>query len=150
MTVESHPLQPFLPPNARLLMLGSFPPPRGRWCMDFFYPNRTNQMWEIFGLVFFGDSQHFVDGKTFRKEEIINLLKEQGIAKFCDRAKRLAAKAGMTNSAISRSAVPIPPSSDCSSKPHLRASISAFGYQLGSEEACSIWRSSFWKGRTAS
>ena len=82
MTVESHPLQPFLPPNARLLMLGSFPPPRGRWCMDFFYPNRTNQMWEIFGLVFFGDSQHFVDGKTFRKEEIINLLKEQGIAIF--------------------------------------------------------------------
>jgi G:T/U-mismatch repair DNA glycosylase len=82
MTVESHPLQPFLPPNARLLMLGSFPPPRGRWCMDFFYPNRTNQMWEIFGLVFFGDSQHFVDGKTFRKEEIIKLLEEQGIAIF--------------------------------------------------------------------
>ena len=42
--------------------------------MDFFYPNRTNQMWEIFGLVFFGDSQHFVDGKTFRKEDIIRLL----------------------------------------------------------------------------
>lgn len=50
--------------------------------MDFFYPNRTNQMWEIFGLVFFGDSQHFVDGKTFRKEEIIKLLEEQGIAIF--------------------------------------------------------------------
>ena len=48
MTVEPHPLQPFLPSNARLLMLGSFPPPRQRWCMDFFYPNRTNQMWEIF------------------------------------------------------------------------------------------------------
>ena len=50
--------------------------------MDFFYPNRTNQMWEIFGLVFFGDSQHFVDGKTFRKEDIIRLLEEQGIAIF--------------------------------------------------------------------
>lgn len=50
--------------------------------MDFFYPNRSNQMWEIFGLVFFGDSQHFVDGKTFRKEAIIKLLEDQGIAIF--------------------------------------------------------------------
>ena len=52
--------------------------------MDFFYPNRTNQMWEIFGLVFFGDSQRLVDAehKTFHKEEIIKLLEEQGIAIF--------------------------------------------------------------------
>jgi G:T/U-mismatch repair DNA glycosylase len=80
--VERHPLQPFLPPNARLLMLGSFPPPRKRWCMDFFYPNRTNMMWEIFGLVFFGDSQRLVDAehKTFRMEDIKALLEERGIA----------------------------------------------------------------------
>ncbi len=39
--VERHPLEPFLPENARLLMLGSFPPQRKRWCMEFFYPNRT-------------------------------------------------------------------------------------------------------------
>ncbi len=80
--VERHPLQPFLSPNARLLMLGSFPPPRKRWCMDFFYPNRTNQMWEIFGLVFLGDSQRLVDApnKTFRLEEIKALLEEHGIA----------------------------------------------------------------------
>lgn len=80
--IECHPLQPFLPPNARLLMLGSFPPPRKRWCMDFFYPNRTNMMWEIFGLVFFGDSQRLVDAehKTFRMEDIKALLEERGIA----------------------------------------------------------------------
>lgn len=80
--IERHPLQPFLPPNARLLMLGSFPPPRKRWCMDFFYPNRTNMMWEIFGLVFFGDSQRLVDAehKTFRMEAITALLEERGIA----------------------------------------------------------------------
>ena len=84
MTIESHPLQPFLPPNARLLMLGSFPPPKQRWCMDFFYPNRTNQMWEIFGLVFFGDSQRLVDTehKTFKQSDIQALLMEQGIAIF--------------------------------------------------------------------
>lgn len=82
--IEQHPLQPFLPDNARLLMLGSFPPPRKRWCMDFFYPNRSNMMWEIFGEVFFGDSMRLVDkqNKTFRQADIENLLREKGIAIF--------------------------------------------------------------------
>ena len=82
--IERHPLKPFLPPSARLLMLGSFPPPRKRWCMDFFYPNRTNMMWEIFGEVFFGDHNRLVDvdNKTFHKEEIVWLLTEKGIAIF--------------------------------------------------------------------
>ena len=38
MTSELHPLEPFLPVGARLLMLGSFPPQRVRWSMDFFLP----------------------------------------------------------------------------------------------------------------
>jgi G:T/U-mismatch repair DNA glycosylase len=82
--VEHHPLEPFLPKNAKLLMLGSFPPPRKRWCMEFFYPNRTNMMWEIFGEVFFNDSQRLVDAghKTFRLSEIQALLNEKGIAIF--------------------------------------------------------------------
>ena len=82
--VERHPLEPFLPPNARLLMLGSFPPPRKRWSMDFFYPNRTNMMWEIFGEVFFGDSQRLVDAErhTFRLADIKSLLLESGIALY--------------------------------------------------------------------
>ena len=80
--IERHPLQPFLPSEARLLMLGSFPPPRKRWCMEFFYPNRSNMMWEIFGLVFYGDSQRLVDAahKTFRLEDIKDLLEARGIA----------------------------------------------------------------------
>jgi G:T/U-mismatch repair DNA glycosylase len=50
--------------------------------MDFFYPNRTNMMWEIFGLVFFSDSQRLVDveNKTFRMDEIKALLESYGIA----------------------------------------------------------------------
>ena len=65
-------------------MLGSFPPPRARWCMDFFYPNRTNMMWEIFGIVFFNDASRLVDAehKTFRQKEIVRLLNERGIAIF--------------------------------------------------------------------
>ena len=82
--IEHHPLDPFLPKNARLLMLGSFPPQQKRWCMKFFYPNRTNMMWEIFGEVFFGDSQRLVDveNKTFRLVDIQALLNEKGIAIF--------------------------------------------------------------------
>ena len=37
--VEYHPLKPFLSENAKVLFLGSFPPQRKRWCMDFYYPN---------------------------------------------------------------------------------------------------------------
>ena len=50
--------------------------------MDFFYPNRTNQMWLIFGAVFYGDSQRLVDDahKTFRQADIEALLRERGIA----------------------------------------------------------------------
>ena len=75
-------MRPFLPEGARLLMLGSFPPPRKRWCMDFFYPNRTNMMWEIFGSVFFSDSRWLVDAehKTFKQSDIQALLEERGIA----------------------------------------------------------------------
>lgn len=80
--IEHHPLRPFLPCDARLLMLGSFPPPRQRWCVDFFYPNRSNMMWEVMGLVFYGDAQRLVDAehKTFRKDDIIAMLNAKGIA----------------------------------------------------------------------
>lgn len=79
--IEQHPLVPFLPANGRLLMLGSFPPQQKRWCMEFYYPNFTNDMWRVFGVVFFGDAKHFVDteGKTYRKDEIIDFLNEKGI-----------------------------------------------------------------------
>jgi len=52
--------------------------------MEFFYPNRTNMMWEIFGEVFYGDSQRLVDAehKTFRLMDIQALLNEKGIAIF--------------------------------------------------------------------
>ena len=58
--IEEHPLKPFLPANAKLLMLGSFPPQRKRWSMDFYYPNLQNDMWRIFGWIFFQDKEHFL------------------------------------------------------------------------------------------
>ncbi len=84
MEPERHPLQPFLPIGARLLMLGSFPPSKKRWCMDFFYPNFNNDMWRIWGLLCFGDKNHFVDlpAKCFRREAIIKFLTARGIALY--------------------------------------------------------------------
>lgn len=81
---ERHPLKPFLPPNAKVLMLGSFPPQQKRWCMNFYYPNFINDMWRIMGHLFFGDKLRFVSEseKCFKKEEIISFLKEKGIALY--------------------------------------------------------------------
>lgn len=83
LTVERHPLEPFLPAHAKLLMLGSFPPPRAKWCMDFFYPNPQNDMWRIMGLVFSGDALRFVGtDHKFLYNEIVDFCTMQGIAIF--------------------------------------------------------------------
>ncbi len=82
--VEYHPLIPFLPENAKVLFLGSFPPQRKRWCMDFYYPNFINDHWRIEGEIFFGDKNHFVDAeaKRFRLDAIIAHCQDRGIAFF--------------------------------------------------------------------
>ncbi len=82
--VEYHPLIPFLPEHARLLMLGSFPPQRKRWSMEFYYPNLNNDMWRITGLLFFGNKDYFLNEtkKAFCRERLIPFLEEKGIALF--------------------------------------------------------------------
>ena len=81
---EYHPLEPFIPQGARVLFLGSFPPPRQRWSMDFFYPNFINDFWRIVGLVFYGDREHFIvpGAKRFDREKIMAFCDEKGIALF--------------------------------------------------------------------
>ena len=82
--VERHPLEPFLPTGARILMLGSFPPKRERWSMEFFYPNWINDMWRIMGLLFYADKHHFEikEHKTFDRERIIEFCTTKGIALY--------------------------------------------------------------------
>lgn len=81
---EQHPLPPFLPEKARLLMLGSFPPQRKRWSMDFFYPNLQNDMWRIFGVIYFKNKDHFLkeSKKAFDKERLVEFLLRKGIALY--------------------------------------------------------------------
>ena len=84
MNSELHPLEPFLPANARILMLGSFPPKRIRWSMEFFYPNLQNDMWRIVGYLAAGDKTHFLEpgGRRFDKERIEAFCRERGIALY--------------------------------------------------------------------
>lgn len=89
-TIEEHPLEPFLPANAKMLFLGSFPPPKTRWSMEFFYPNWINDFWRIQGVVHCNDRGHFeVEGeKRFDKERIVAFCKEKGIALY-DTARKV-------------------------------------------------------------
>ena len=90
MPIETHPFEPWLPKNARLLMLGTFPPSPKRWCMDWYYPNFMNDMWRIFGICFFDDKQHFIvpGEKRFALEKIKTFLEEKRVAIF-DTALRI-------------------------------------------------------------
>jgi G:T/U-mismatch repair DNA glycosylase len=90
MTIERHPLQPFLPQGAKILFLGSFPPPRAKWSMEFFYPNWINDFWRIMGIIHKGDKNYFeVAGeKRFDKERIIQFATQKGLA-FYDTAVRV-------------------------------------------------------------
>jgi G:T/U-mismatch repair DNA glycosylase len=84
MLVETHPLSPFLPSNSKVLLLGSFPPPKYRWSMDFFYPNFQNDMWRIIGYLFFNDKNYFsiVNERKFNYSKIVNFCESAGIAFF--------------------------------------------------------------------
>jgi len=81
---EWHPLRPFLPEGVKVLFLGSFPPQRKRWCVDFYYPNFINDHWRIEGEVFYDDKMHFVDeaNKSFRLPQIIEHCQQRGIGFF--------------------------------------------------------------------
>jgi G:T/U-mismatch repair DNA glycosylase len=87
MHTEKHPFEPFLPENAKILFLGSFPPQEHRWCMPFYYPNWINDFWRIMGLIHFGDKNHFcVPGeKRFDESAIRTFCMAEGLA-FYDTA----------------------------------------------------------------
>ena len=88
--IETHPFEPFLPDGAVVLMLGTFPPKPERWSMEFYYPNRINDMWRIMGLIFFGDKNHFwiEEEKRFDLPLLKDFLAEKKIALY-DTATRV-------------------------------------------------------------
>lgn len=80
--IEEHPFEPWVPENARVLIMGTFPPQRKRWSMDFYYPNRTNDFWYMMGVIFFGDRNALLlpGTKDFDLARIKDFLNEKGIA----------------------------------------------------------------------
>lgn len=70
------------------MMMGTFPPTLEKRCMDFHYPNFQNDMWRIYGAVFFDDTAHFqVDGeKRFDPIKIEAFLRTRGIG-LCSTAQ---------------------------------------------------------------
>ena len=80
--IERHPWPPFIPPGARYLFLGTFPPQEHRWSMPFFYPNRTNDFWRIMGLIFLGNRDALWDAEQgrFNLDAIKSLLNREHIA----------------------------------------------------------------------
>ena len=80
--IETHPFGPVLPPDATVMMMGSFPPTADKWAMRFHYPNFQNDMWRIYGRVFFDDVDYFRvgDEKRFDPERIRAFMFERGIA----------------------------------------------------------------------
>ncbi len=93
--VETHPFAPVLPPNATVMMMGTFPPTADKWAMPFHYPNFYNDMWRIYGSVFFDDVNYFrvEEEKRFDPERIRTFMFERGIAS-CPTVKQAIRETG--------------------------------------------------------
>lgn len=80
--VEIHPFPAILPPDAKVMMMGSFPPKESKRCMEFHYPNFQNDMWRVYGKVFFDSVDYFqvANERRFDAERIKQFLWEKGIA----------------------------------------------------------------------
>lgn len=93
--IETHPFAPVLPPDATVMMMGTFPPTSDKWAMRFHYPNFYNDMWRIYGGVFFDNVDYFriKSEKRFDPERIRNFLYERGIAS-CPTVKQAIRETG--------------------------------------------------------
>ncbi len=93
--IETHPFEPVLPTHATVIMMGTFPPTSDKWAMSFHYPNFYNDMWRIYGKVFFDDVNYFRvgDEKRFDPERIRAFMFERGIAS-CPTVKQAIRETG--------------------------------------------------------
>ena len=95
MNIETHPFPPHLPPDATVMMSGSFPPTAEKRSMAFHYPNYQNDMWRVYGTIFFNDPRHFeiAGEKRFDAERIRAFLTARGIA-ICPSVRRAIREKG--------------------------------------------------------
>ena len=74
--IERHPFTPFLPQGCKIVFCGTFPPKPNKWAMEFFYPNFYNDMWRVFGNIYYNDKDHFfnLSNKTIDRDGIMEML----------------------------------------------------------------------------
>ena len=120
--LESHPWPPFIPPQAKVLIMGTFPPQPKRWSMDFYYPNRTNDFWKVCGLIFLGDKDALClpDHKSFDLPAIKALMTEKGIA-LNDTGRRVRRLKGNASDKYLEIVEPVPLRELLDSMPQCRA-----------------------------
>ena len=58
MQIETHAFEPFFPPKATTLILGTFPTHNKNWRFNFYYPGRSNFFWRLLGDVYGYTFQH--------------------------------------------------------------------------------------------
>lgn len=107
--LEKHPWEPFVPPGAKMLVLGTFPPGNHRWSMDFYYPNRTNDYWYLMGLLFLGDKYALYDkdARIFKLDAIKALMTERHIA-LSDTAREVRRLKGNASDKYLEIVTPLP------------------------------------------
>ncbi|MDO4705126.1 MAG: DNA glycosylase [Comamonadaceae bacterium] len=126
--VETHPFAPVLPPHATVMMMGSFPPTADKRSMAFHYPNFQNDMWRIYGLVFFDDPMHFQDGQArrFDAQRIRAFLQQRGIA-LCPTVRRAIRQRGNASDAFLQVVEAVDLPAVLAQVPHCRALFTTGG-----------------------
>jgi hypoxanthine-DNA glycosylase len=76
--IEIHPFGKFVPPDAKCIVLGSFPTLRKNWRFDSFYPGRSNFFWRMLSEIYNHPFAHKEGEKAAR--ERIELLTAAHIA----------------------------------------------------------------------
>lgn len=75
--IEEHPFETFVPENAEVLIIGTFPTHNNNHRFNFFYSGKDNSFWSIIEQVFKLSFQHDIGNKAV--EERKAFLKSKGI-----------------------------------------------------------------------
>lgn len=120
--IETHPWEPFIPDGAKVLIMGTFPPGKHRWSMDFYYPNPTNDFWPMMGLIFKGDRRALFekDSRSYDLDAIKRLLIDRGIA-LNDTGRRIRRLRGNASDKYLEILEPVPLAQLMAQIPDLRA-----------------------------
>lgn len=76
--IETHPFGNFVPSNAQVLVLGSFPTHSKNWRFNSFYPGRANFFWRMLSEIYRHKFIH-ISGTEAAKERLA-LCEKKGIA----------------------------------------------------------------------